>query len=176
MVGKVGSGSFGATSGDPNIINLGENETTKKMLESCRNIANYYAANNYTYDKDHPVWTANYLEQQARTSCCSIYVLQVLYDCGLASDLGEMDVGYLQNTFFPGNPNWVRIDAKSEADLKPGDVQIYKNNGGSHTNIYAGNGRYWDAGKQGVGAFVGTTITFGMEKYTCSYRYIGYNR
>lgn len=43
----------------------------------------------------------------------------------------------------------------------------------SHTNICAGNGLYWDAGKENTGAFIGTTKPYSnREKYTCTYRYI----
>lgn len=77
------------------------------------------------------------------------------------------------------NNKFERIVVSKEAELKPGDIQIYQSHGAGHINIYAGKKdgkyQYWDAGKNAAGAFIGKTkgaytINTKNSKYTCSYR------
>lgn len=87
-----------------------------------------------------------------------------------------MIVGYLLDFFSERPDEWERIDAHSDDDLWPGDIQIYRSNGHSHTNIYAGDGVMWDAGDETAssGAFIAekrTSWETGGEAYTCSFRY-----
>ena len=96
----------------------GNSPTVNGMLKACQEIADFYAANGYTYNKDYPPWDTHYRDGQYKTSCCSIYVLQVLIDCGLTDTLGDLDVTYVWN-FLENDPNWERIDAKDESELKP---------------------------------------------------------
>lgn len=87
-----------------------------------------------------------------------------------------MIAGYLWE-FFKSRPDeWEEIPADSVDDLYVGDIQIFKNNGKSHTNIYAGDGQFWDAGDMDAdsGAFIGETKTsyeIGGYAYSASYRY-----
>ena len=92
--------------------------TVNGMLKACQEIANYYAEHHYTYDKESGLWTEDYREQEITTSCCSIYVLQVLINCGLTDTLGGMDVWYVWE-LLDSDPNWERIDAKDDSDLRP---------------------------------------------------------
>ena len=87
-----------------------------------------------------------------------------------------MIVGYLLSFFRSKPDEWEEIHATSDNDLKRGDIQIYKDNGHSHTNIYDKDGKFWDAGDTTAqtGAFIAETRTSwatGGEAYTASFRY-----
>ena len=104
------------------------------MLQSCEEIAQFYLKNHYTYNKDDPPWDVHYRDGNYKTSCCSIYVLQVLIDIGLTEDLGDLDAEYV-GTLCDSHPElWYKFTAQSEADLAKGDIQLYIH----HTNIFAG--------------------------------------
>lgn len=92
--------------------------TVNGMLKACQEIANFYHEHNYKYDSEAGGWTDDYRQQTVRTSCCSIYVLQVLINCGLTDTLGGLDVWYVWD-LLEKDPNWERIDAKDESDLRP---------------------------------------------------------
>ena len=92
--------------------------TVNGMLKACQEIANFYYEHNYKYDSEGGGWTDDYRQQTVRTSCCSIYVLQVLINCGLTDTLGGLDVWYVWD-LLEKDPNWERIDAKDESDLRP---------------------------------------------------------
>lgn len=103
------------------------------MLQSCKEIAEFYSKNGYTYNSWSPPWDTHYKDGQYHTSCCSIYVLQVFVDIGLTDSLGDLDAAYV-GTFCESHPeDWEKFVAGSEADLEPGDVQVYVH----HTNIFA---------------------------------------
>ena len=106
------------------------------MLKSCQDIAQFYATAEprYTYNSKSPPWDTHYKDGQYHTSCCSIYVLQVFVDIGLTDSLGDLEAAYV-GRFCESHPeDWEKFVAGSEADLEPGDVQIYNH----HTNIFAG--------------------------------------
>ncbi len=108
--------------------------TIEHMLQSCQEIAQFYSDNGYTYNKDNPPWDTHYKDAQYRTSCCSIYVLQVFVDIGLTDSLGDLDAAYV-GEFCKSHPeDWDQFYATTERDLERGDVQVYVH----HTNIYAG--------------------------------------
>lgn len=157
----------------------------KALLDSAEKIAKYMQKNGYTYD-----WsglTTRY-DEGSPYSCCATYVSWCLQDAGFIEDSQHYDNVYGDNltrdctpntvptdgvwSLVYNNPKWKQIIAQDESDMKPGDITIYKT-GKSHTNIYAGDGQYWDAGLSDTGAFVGTTKPHSMDGYTCSYRYIG---
>lgn len=108
---------FGMGSGESK--SYGTNSpTVNGMLKACQEIANYYRDHQYTYDSEGGGWTDDYRQQIVRTSCCSIYVLQVLINCGLTDTLGGLDVWYVWD-LLEKDPNWERIDAKDESELRP---------------------------------------------------------
>lgn len=108
---------FGISSGGSKSYGV-NSPTVNGMLKACQEIANYYKDHNYTYDKEAGGWTEDYRQQTVRTSCCSIYVLQVLINCGLTDTLGGQDVWYVWE-LLDSDPNWERIDAKDDSDLRP---------------------------------------------------------
>ena len=113
------------------------------ILESCEKIAKFYAEKGYTYDQESGLWNIKYQEQLHRGSCCTIYVQQVLYDVGLLQ-IDNWESIWMSADFgnwLTANVDWDRFVAKSENDLKPGDINIYTSNGKSHTNIFAGMGK-----------------------------------
>lgn len=156
------------------------------LLQAAEMIAKYMSNNGYKYS-----WsglTTRYNDPGSGTSCCATYVSWCLQEAGLIDDSQHNDNvcgdngdrGFNADSV-PGdgvwrvlydNPKWQKVVVKDESEMRPGDVVIYKT-GKSHTNIYAGNGEYWDAGSNGNGAFVGQTMPHSIDGYTCSYRYIG---
>ena len=164
------------------------------LLESCEKIAKYMRDNNYRYYTHHPdpkyhggdYFNNVYNEGSYDVSCCATYVAWCLQDAGfITNDMHTEEVCW---SFGPNgepqsgiwkimidSPDWKNVEdiigrKPEEKDLKAGDIQIYKN-GGSHTNIYAGDGQYWDAGRDEAGAFEGVTMTHHMNTYTCSFRH-----
>ena len=161
--------------------------SVKALLDSAEKIAKFMQENEYSYSWSNLCTT--YTEGgKGGGSCCATYVSWCLQDAGFIEDSQHYDNVYGDNgtrdcspstvpsdgvwSLVYNNPKWKQIIAQDESDMKPGDITIYKT-GKSHTNIYAGDGQYWDAGASGTGAFVGTTKPHSMDGYTCSYRYIG---
>ncbi|HCC04521.1 MAG TPA: hypothetical protein DEP51_06720 [Clostridiales bacterium] len=167
--------------------------SVQALLESCEKIAKYMHDHTYTYDSTASRTPDKY-DGPGDGSCCAAYVCWCLHDANIiqgqehycnvharhedqnftADHIPDDGVWKLLHE----DPNWQKFVAKSVDELKPGDVQIYKT-GTSHTNIYAGDGLYWDAGdsRSQSGAFVGETRTSsyvigGDNGYTCSYRHI----
>lgn len=97
----------------------------ENLLGSCEKIAKFYKDKTYTYDSEHSPWDVHYQDATNRTSCCSIYVLQVLVDIGQTDTLGGLDVGYVWD-WLEKNPNWQNMGMLSENDIQAGDIQIYK--------------------------------------------------
>ena len=165
------------------------------LLKSAEIIANYMRDHNYRYYTHHPNpmyhdgehFNNVYNVGSYDVSCCATYVSWCLQEAGFISDdmhTEEVCWSFGSNgeplsgiwKIMIDSPDWKNVEdiigrpVKGEEDLLPGDIQIYKN-GGSHTNIYAGNGEYWDAGQDEAGAFEGVTKTHPMDKYTCSFRH-----
>lgn len=165
------------------------------LLKSAEIIANFMRDHNYRYYTHHPNpmyhdgehFNNVYNIGSYDVSCCATYVSWCLQEAGFISDdmhTEEVCWSFGSNgeplsgiwKIMIDSPDWKNVEdiigrpVKGEEDLLPGDIQIYKN-GGSHTNIYAGNGEYWDAGQDEAGAFEGVTKTHPMDKYTCSFRH-----
>lgn len=140
-----------------------------------------------------------YNEGNYDVSCCATYVAWCLQDAGfITNDMHtecvcwnwgpnhNVSAGIYEPRdgiwkIMEDSPEWIMVESRqavnSEDDLKEGDILIYKSvksdgTTASHTNIYAGNEQYWDAGEDGAGAFIGTTKTHSMNGYTCAYRHI----
>ena len=151
------------------------------ILAACQTIANYYKDKNYYYDKDSGGYNIRYLEQTNNYSCCTIFAQQALFLTGIL-DIEESrweDIWMSKDfgDWLIQNPKWYKL--KDDDEEAPGDVHVFyaeDPNGDtikSHTNIYAGEGQYWDAGEEGAGAFIGTTKTHGQDYTYGIFRYIG---
>ena len=112
-------------------------ESGEAIVKTCEEIAQFYKALMYHYDKESCLWNINYKEQIYNGSCCSIYVMQVMHVHGLKDDLGDYDCAYLDRWLSSHRNDWDRFVFTSERDLRKGDINIYLN-GGSHVNIFAG--------------------------------------
>ena len=120
--------------GDEDSYSGPKSASKEAMLQSCEEIAKFDSENGYTYNSESPPWDTHYKDGQYKTTCCSIFVLQVFVDIGLTDSLGDLDAAYV-GTFCESHPeDWQEFVARSEADLEPGDVQVYVH----HTNIFAG--------------------------------------
>ena len=177
---KMGNGSNNVSS--KNIIP----GKVDSLLEACEVIAKYMYDNTFSYSQENLTKKFNDSGKNGGC-CCATYVSWCLQYAGYIDDskhcdnvcANHSDQSYTSDSIpedgiwkvLDDDPHWTRIVAEDESDFAPGDVIIYKT-GKSHTNIYAGNGEYWDAGESGTGAFIGQTKTRGgLDGYTCSYRY-----
>lgn len=146
------------------------------ILAACQKIANYYRDNNFRYNKRIGGYSLKYLEHSHKYSCCTIFAQQALFLAGVLDiDESNWESIWMSKDFgdwLYQNPKWKKV-GENEDDA-PGDVHIYFEDGQrSHTNIYAGDGQYWDAGGEGTGAFLGTTKTSGQDYLYGVFRYIG---
>lgn len=152
------------------------------ILAACQTVAEYYKDHINHYDSLSGNWKLQYLQQTHDGSCCTIFAQQALFLAGVL-DIAEEDWSIIWKSkpfgdWLEKNPKWHKLeDGEEEA---PGDVHVYygiRPNGKekSHTNIYAGDGQYWDAGDTTAtkGAFVGETIGHSQDYTYGIYRYIG---
>lgn len=114
------------------------------LLESAKKIDEYMADNDYKYDRMDGPWDTKYNDGNSKSTCCATYVSWCLQDVGMISEHTNKVDGIIQ--ILENNSDWEKITVSDVSDMKPGDIGIYKKGRDSHTNIYAGNSKYWDAG------------------------------
>ena len=138
------------------------------ILNACEMIAKYMDEHDFYYSRSGSELGYTY-DSGTRGCCCATYVSWALQETGLIST--HTDYSGSWDGILGNDPNWERFVASDDSDLQPGDVNVF---GTRHTNIYAGDGKCWDAGNGSNGAFLGTTKDYsvtGDGRYTHSYRY-----
>lgn len=139
-----------------------------KLLESAEKIDDYMADNEYYYPDDLNTASFNNLYNQgdSKASCCTTYVSWCLQDAGFTKQHVNHSNGLYD--LLDGDSNWELIEASDESDMKPGDIGVFSHSNNPddtyHSNIYAGDSRYWDAGSdeaiKGKGAIAHSMPTF----------------
>lgn len=155
--------------------------SVQALLDWCEKIAMHYKKEDYDYDQSSGDWELKYDLQTNKGSCCTIYAQQALYAAGMLpiEDKESWKSIWKSRNFgdwLRNNPDWYELKEGDKEEA--GDVHIYygiKPNGKekSHTNIYAGDGKYWDAGDPDgeKGAFNAEAIphpsdyTYGIFRY-----------
>lgn len=123
------------------------------LMGWCEIIAKHYASSNppYSYDQENGEWRLDYTQQTVHNSCCTIYAQQALFKANMLDGIDESNWEniWMSKDFgdwLDANPNWYKL--KEGDKEEPGDVHVYYSDSISHTNIYAGDGQYWDAGEE----------------------------
>ncbi len=157
--------------------------TTKGMqgiLDTAEMISKYMLdeknrGNGFSYPhgdlKNHVPYNQVYNVGNSRWCVCATYVSWVLQYLKIwPEDRHEDGVSEVWE--------WLKSDSRFEEHTRTdpsqfiaGEIIIYKDDT-SHTNIYAGDGLYWDTGDD-VGAMTGEKITHKFTGYSKSYTYNG---
>ena len=146
-LGELEDSDSGTSSFDESSSSSTESSTgVAKLLKSADKIDKYMADNGFSYyPKNDPTFNEKYNKGSSKYSCCATYVSWCLQDAGMIKE--HVNSASEIDRILNSSSNWTRIDAKDESEMKAGDVGIYIENGEyAHTNIYAGDSVYWDAG------------------------------
>ena len=156
MTGIVAMGSeLGIINPDSlNLSMTGDRIVTSKGAQSvvdwARVIAEYMRDNGYYYPKDPNTGKLNpnlghydirYNDGNSKHCCCATYVSWVLQEAGMIK--GHTNATWIIDDWLFKDPNWDQTKVDNLKGFKKGDVLIF---GTSHTDIYAGDGKFWDAG------------------------------
>ncbi|MGI6019291.1 MAG: Ig-like domain-containing protein [Marvinbryantia sp.] len=107
------------------------------------------------------------LETNNRVSDCAILVRWAMKDIGAidkktsfwwttkmvygGSNKSKSKADLYDSCYIMENVNKTPVQLEAEGKLKPGDILCWTLNGGTgHMNVYAGNGRYFDSGKNAM--------------------------
>lgn len=127
-------------------FNIPTSASIQGLLDSAKKIDDYMADNGFTYSQDYD-FNKVYNEGDIKYACCATFVSWCLQDAGFISNSEHVNsVDGIIETLEKHSDEWKKVYVKDMSELQPGDVGIYKNNGDSHANIYAGDSMFWDAG------------------------------
>lgn len=130
--------------------------SANKLLESAKKIDEYMADNDYYYP--NPLkgpFDTNYDDGNSKRTCCATFVSWCLQDAGFINQHTDYS-GDIYN-WLKDDSNWELVNVSDMADLQPGDVGVYYDDDYYHSNIYAGDSKFWDAGTDEKVKSKGTT-------------------
>ena len=142
--------------------------TIARLLESAEVIDKYMAENGYTYTRAGN-YNNTYNEGSSKNVCCATYVSWCLQDAGFLSQ--HVDHSRYIYESLDADSNWTKIEPSDMSDLQPGDVGVYSDTEPfRHSNIYAGDSKFWDAGNDGAVKEIGSRVNI-LPTY--AFRYTG---
>lgn len=124
--------------------------TGEKICEAASNILNYTVSNNYTYNSGVPNYKFNNgpgitgMKNQ-KGVCCATYVAWTLVESGVVS-AEYIDTLYFRGATELGNGLKKIFKTVSKENMQAGDIVVWP---GHHTQIYAGNGYWYNGGSDG---------------------------
>lgn len=140
-----------------------DSEASMRIVEGAREVSEKWAREDYSYSTGVLVYgnIKGSIDSPYRTTCCATLAAAALYKSGLISEAEINSIGYNGAYYIAellDKKNWIIIDKYS--DLKPGDVVFMTSSGGNapitlrngkrydqgHVQIYAGNGKWYNAG------------------------------
>lgn len=148
-------------------------EGIEGLLETAEMIDDYMADNGYFYDMWSGPWDIKYNDGNSKATCCATYVSWCLQEMGFISSHTNY-AGDIYN-MLKLNPDWKEIREPSDlSEMQAGDIGIYYNPSEdppyTHTNIYAGEGQYWDAGSNDRVKTKGTITRSDLPEYILRYK------
>lgn len=136
----------------------------KQFLKKAEEVKAYIVNNNYKYTQNASELPGNKNSyRNAKGVCCATYVTWVMHEAGLDEYIGDNlnSTTALYNKLKEKNVTEVKVT--NESVLKEGDILFYKRkyDDGSegdftHVDIYAGNGKKWNAGSAAAVRIKGT--------------------
>ena len=135
------------------VATLKKEDRVTKILNSAKKIKNYAIKHKWVYYSGSGMGkNFKKVAKQKRTSCAN-YVCLVLQDCGILKSghmfYGGRDgkvhyQGGTKTSEIKKNFNIIHVNRNSKFKFKKGDVVMFSF---QHTAIYAGNGKWYDAGR-----------------------------